>query len=156
MAPCEKSPTYFVFLKNHSGNRTFSLRRALNFLRQSTVSCLCTTDATRSRCCGNKRSSFLILLYEEIRHARVRLENWKSERVVVQLETYADPWVLEGLGGGDPLGGVHSQHLVDEVLGLRGHGVPLGRRILKLNSTRINCIINTRNLMRNSRHRHRL
>ena len=27
-----------------------SLRRALNFFRQSTVSCLCTTDATRSRC----------------------------------------------------------------------------------------------------------
>ena len=30
---------------------TFNLRRALNFLRQSTVSCLCTTEATRSRCC---------------------------------------------------------------------------------------------------------
>lgn len=30
----------------------FSFRRALNFFRQSTVSCLCTTDATRSRCCG--------------------------------------------------------------------------------------------------------
>jgi hypothetical protein len=29
---------------------TLSLRRALNFFRQSTVSCLCTTDATRSRC----------------------------------------------------------------------------------------------------------
>ena len=29
--------------------QTLSLRRALNFLRQSTVSCLCTADATRSR-----------------------------------------------------------------------------------------------------------
>lgn len=31
----------------------FSLRRALNFLRQSTVSWRCTTEATRSRCCNN-------------------------------------------------------------------------------------------------------
>ena len=31
---------------------------------------------------------------------------------------YADPWVLEGLGGRDSLGRVHGQHLVDEVLRL--------------------------------------
>lgn len=31
---------------------TFSFLLALNFLKQSTVSCLCTTLATRSRCCG--------------------------------------------------------------------------------------------------------
>lgn len=37
----------------HSGRKlTFSFLLALNFLKQSTVSCLCTTLATRSRCCG--------------------------------------------------------------------------------------------------------
>ena len=40
--------------------------------------------------------------------------------------TYADPWVFEGLLRGDPLGWVDGQHLVDQVLGLRGHRVPLG------------------------------
>lgn len=30
----------------------FSFRRALNFFKQSTVSCLWMADATRSRCCG--------------------------------------------------------------------------------------------------------
>lgn len=33
---------------------TLSLRLALNFFKQSTVSCLCTTDATRSRCWKRK------------------------------------------------------------------------------------------------------
>lgn len=41
----------------------FSFRRALNFFKQSTVSCLCTTDATRSRCCSghtNKKGPLLL------------------------------------------------------------------------------------------------
>lgn len=45
-------------------------------------------------------------------------------------DTYADPRVLQRLGGGDALERVHRQHLVDEVLGLRRHRVPFGRRIL--------------------------
>lgn len=39
--------------------------------------------------------------------------------------------MLEGLGGGDPLCRIHGQHLVDQVLGLRRHRVPLGRWILQ-------------------------
>ena len=39
--------------------------------------------------------------------------------------THADPGVLERLGGGDALGGVDGQHLVDEVFGFRSHCVPL-------------------------------
>lgn len=46
---------------------TFNLRRALNFFKQSTVSCRCTTDATRSRCCEKKERI-------EIRAARARTE----------------------------------------------------------------------------------
>merc|ERR1719422_1876425 len=38
-----------------------------------------------------------------------------------------DPGMLERLLCPDPLGGVHCQHLVDEVLGLRRDRVPLGR-----------------------------
>ena len=34
---------------------TFNLRLALNFFKQSTVSCLWTTEATRSRCCEGKK-----------------------------------------------------------------------------------------------------
>lgn len=46
--------------------------------------------------------------------------------------THADPGVLERLGGGDALGGVDGQHLVDEVFGFGGHRVPLrGRELLK-------------------------
>lgn len=40
--------------------------------------------------------------------------------------TYADPWVLQSLVGRDALGRVDGQHLVDEVFGFRGNGVPLG------------------------------
>lgn len=40
--------------------------------------------------------------------------------------TYADPGVLEGLFSSDPLGRVDGQHLVDQVLGLWSHRVPLG------------------------------
>ena len=45
--------------------------------------------------------------------------------------TYADPRVLKGLVRLDPLLRVDRQHLVDEVLGLGRHGVPLGGRVLK-------------------------
>lgn len=40
-------------------------------------------------------------------------------------DTYADPWVLEGLLSSDPLGWVDGQHLVDQVFGLGGDCVPL-------------------------------
>jgi len=36
-----------------------SLRRALNFLRHSTVSCLCIIDATRSRCYKHQQPPYL-------------------------------------------------------------------------------------------------
>lgn len=41
------------FDSQHIGYRyvTFNFRRALNFFKQSTVSCRCTTEATRSLCC---------------------------------------------------------------------------------------------------------
>lgn len=40
-------------------------------------------------------------------------------------DTYADPWVLEGLLSSDPLGWVDRQHLVNQVFGLWGDCVPL-------------------------------
>ncbi len=46
-------------------------------------------------------------------------------------DTYADPWVLEGLLSGDPLGWVDGQHLVNQVFGLWGDCVPLWGRKLK-------------------------
>lgn len=41
------------------------------------------------------------------------------------VNTYADPGVFEGLFGSDSLGRVNGQHLVDEVLCLWSHCVPL-------------------------------
>ena len=49
---------------------------------------------------------------------------------------YADPRVSERLGGGDALLRVHGEHRVDQVLRLRRHRVPLGRRVLHTNDTR--------------------
>lgn len=51
-----------------------------------------------------------------------------------QSDTYADPGVLEGLLGYDPLGWIDCQHLVDQVFGLWSHCVPLWRRKLRRNS----------------------
>ena len=45
-------------------------------------------------------------------------------------DTYTYPGVFEGVGGGHPLDRVDGQHLVDQVLGLWGHRVPLRRRKL--------------------------
>lgn len=44
---------------------------------------------------------------------------------------HRDPGMLEGLGGRDALGGVDGEHLVDQVLGFRGDGVPFRRRELE-------------------------
>lgn len=46
-------------------------------------------------------------------------------------DTYADPWVLEGLLSCDPLGWIDGQHLVDQVFGLWSDRVPLWGRELK-------------------------
>lgn len=45
--------------------------------------------------------------------------------------TYADPWVLQCLAGGDPFARVHRQHLIDQVLGFRRDGVPFWARVLR-------------------------
>lgn len=45
--------------------------------------------------------------------------------------TYADPWVLECLAGGDPFAGIHRQHLIDEILGLWRDGVPFWAWVLR-------------------------
>lgn len=45
-------------------------------------------------------------------------------------DTYADPGVFEGVCGSDSLGRVDGEHLVDQVFGFWGHGVPLRRREL--------------------------
>ena len=53
-------------------------------------------------------------------------------------DIYADPWVFEGFGGRDALGGVDSQHLIDQIFGVRCHRVPFRRRILiKKEGTRL-------------------
>lgn len=39
-------------------------------------------------------------------------------------QAHRDPGVLEGLGSRDALGRVDGQHLIDEILGFRGDGVP--------------------------------
>lgn len=54
-------------------------------------------------------------------------------------ESYADPRVLECLGGGDALRRVHRQHLVDQVLCFRRDRVPLGRRVLRGNRIQFKC-----------------
>lgn len=73
-------------------------------------------------------------------------------------KTHADPWVLEGLGGGDPLSRIHGQHLVDQVLGLRRHRVPLGRWILHTHTHRERNKLRKlrRTIWENSRRRHQL
>ena len=45
--------------------------------------------------------------------------------------THADPGVFEGLLSRDALGRVNGQHLVDQVLGLGSHRVPLWGRKLR-------------------------
>lgn len=47
------------------------------------------------------------------------------------MSTYADPRVFEGLFGSDSLGWVNGQHLVDQVLCLWSHCVPLWGRELR-------------------------
>lgn len=49
-------------------------------------------------------------------------KRWKTEAAFL---TYADPRMFESLVGRDPFGGVDRQHLIDQVLGLGGHSVPL-------------------------------
>lgn len=51
------------------------------------------------------------------------------------VNTYADPWVFEGLLSSDSLGWVNRQHLVDQVLRLGGHSVPLWRWELRIGET---------------------
>lgn len=46
-------------------------------------------------------------------------------------DTYADPWMLEGLLSCDPFGWIDGQHLVDQVFGLWSDCVPLWGRELK-------------------------
>ena len=45
-------------------------------------------------------------------------------------QTYADPGVFQGFGGSDAFARVDGQHLVDQILGLGSHCVPLWRRKL--------------------------
>ena len=97
-----------------------SLRLALNFFKQSTVSWRWTMLATRSRCCSSK---------EKI----VSRAFWPASRLVaffIELNTYTDPGVLERLIGTDPLWGIDCQHLVDEIFGLRSDSVPLRGRVI--------------------------
>lgn len=42
-------------------------------------------------------------------------------------KAHRDPGVLEGLGGRDAFGRVDGQHLIDQILGFRGNGVPFWR-----------------------------
>lgn len=96
---------------------TFSFLRALNFFRHSTVSCLCIMEATVERCCGDSGVSTGRAPHGDgVGRAGGQ---WGGGH------TYADPRVLEGLVGGDALGRVDGQHLVDEVLGFGGDRVPL-------------------------------
>lgn len=44
---------------------------------------------------------------------------------VLLRKAHRDPGVLEGLGGRDTFGRVDGQHLIDEILGFWGDGVPL-------------------------------
>ena len=91
----------------------FNFRRALNFFKQSTVSCLWIADATRTRCWINEREK------RWIREVRRRKE-----------EAYRYPGMLECFCCRDTFVWIHSQHLIDQVLGLRCDCVPLGLWIL--------------------------
>ena len=59
-------------------------------------------------------------------------ENVHKDPADAGYNTYTDPGVLEGVGGGDSLGGVDGQHAVDQVFGFWGDRVPFWRRILKI------------------------
>lgn len=100
-------------------NFTLSLRRALNFLRQSTVSCLWTTDATRSLCC-------------KLRNRKIfRNQITGRHKTKIIWRTYADPWMFQSFSCCDAFIGIHSQHLIDQVLGFRCHCIPFRWWILK-------------------------
>lgn len=144
-----------------------SFLRALNFLRQSTVSCRWTILATRSLCCkrnGNFNTwlrliwyrrlfcpSILILFVQKtlfrikrqfhafniwIFNPSARLTDGCSiilssfTELLRLIVTYTNPGMPKGFIWTYPLGRVHCQHLVDQVLCLGRHSVPLRRRIL--------------------------
>lgn len=100
-------------LKSKRGTATLSFRRALNLRRHSTVSCLCIMEATVERCCRRNKTIT----------GHPQLEHFK--RVTSGGAAYADPGVFEGLLSSDSLGRVDGQHLVDQVLRLWRHCVPL-------------------------------
>lgn len=57
------------------------------------------------------------------------------------VSTYADPRVFEGLFGSNSLGWVNGQHLVDQVLRLWSHCVPLwGRELRKKENGERKCV----------------
>ena len=68
-------------------------------------------------------------------------------------DIYADPWVFEGFGGRDALGGVDSQHLIDQIFGVRCHRVPFRRRILIKGTRLLLGQITKHTSMRELRHR---
>lgn len=86
-------------------------------------------DATVDRCCITEKRG-----RSEVGH-KSRTEQLLGARLQRRGGavgyTYADPWVLQGLLSRDPLGWVDGQHLVDQVFGLWGDGVPLRGRELE-------------------------
>lgn len=130
---------------------TLSFLLALNFFRHSTVSCLCIMDATVDRCWEkeeqkekggeksikiNKKSVHQGVCVRFVRALFRWDERWgislwldvqENERLSGCWcgDTYADPWMLEGLLSCDPLGWIDGQHLVDQVFGLWSDCVPL-------------------------------
>lgn len=67
-------------MRKQQKTRTLSLRRALNFLRQSTVSCLCTTEATRSLCCSSVKE-FPHVMIINMYQGRCREEEEKKNSI---------------------------------------------------------------------------
>lgn len=128
---------------------TLSFRRALNLRRHSTVSCLCIMDATVERCCRTKQelntSQTVSIVNFYLFENNLLLEGYNivilsvvlceyvqiylRTRIIVLggwVNTYADPRMFEGLFSSDSLGWVNGQHLIDQVLSLWSHCVPLG------------------------------
>lgn len=102
---------------------TFSFLRALNFFRQSTVSCLCMHEATVARCWEERD----LAQDTQMRDPNANPYAHRAWVPVAECHlTHRYPGVLQSLCCRDAFGRVDGQHLVDEIFRFGSDGVPLG------------------------------
>lgn len=111
---------------------TLSFLLALNFLRHSTVSCLCIQDATVERCWEEDYYHVIIIMTNIANNVFTDIQ-------VYVTESHRDPGVFERLSCCDPFGWIDGQHLINEIFGFRSHCVPLRRGKLRGGGEEVNC-----------------